>query len=214
MGRVDRVDDFGLARPQQGFAAARRRRPAPARCPRRRRRSPPGVRCSCLHPRAAHLLGAVVERPAGAGGSVERIGEARRRAARPRPRRSSPHCRCTARPGGTLKRRPLLLRQLGQRGADRAVGGDPAGDDQRRGVARLPAPARCGRRGSRSPPAGSSRRCRRDDAAPEATARWTALLRPANEKCGSGEPSKRPRQRHGLGIALAPPAPRSPGPPG
>ena len=57
-----------------------------------------------------------------------------RRSARRRPRRSSPHCRCTASAGGTLKRAALIAGELLQRGADRA--------GWRRLRRRRPAPAR------------------------------------------------------------------------
>ena len=94
---VDRLDDLGLDRPQQGFAAAGRgdlrQRGAPGAAA-----DDPELHAFTPAPRTFSAL--LVERPARPRRHVERIAHRRRRSAPRRPRRSSPHCRCTARRAG------------------------------------------------------------------------------------------------------------------
>ena len=197
--RVDRLDDLGLARPEQRLAAVARRRPARARCPRRRRRSPPICRSSCLHPRAAHRSrrrrSSGQRARAGASSAVDQPGG---EALAPRPRRSSPHCRCTASSGGTRRRRRPCARgeRVERRRGPRWLAATPPATTSARRVADRRARARV--RSTRQSTtacwklaAMSAGRC-----SPLATARSTALLSPAKEKCGSSLPEQRARQRH------------------
>ena len=94
---IDRVDDFGLERPQQGLAPAGRRD--------LRQRGAPGAAADhrrCFMPSPPRRAPSRRCRRAASAPAPERRARrsARRRSARPRPRRSSPHCRCTARPAG------------------------------------------------------------------------------------------------------------------
>ena len=165
VARVDRLDDLVLERPQQASRARRPRRPARARCPRRRRRSPPKLHAFTPAPRTFSAL--LVERPAGPRRSVERIGEPGGEALGPGP---GDHRRIVgAQPAGRHAEPAAAASpaRSAERGADR-----PGWRRLRR---RRPAPARrcvsqreprSGRPGSRRPPAGSSRRCRRGGARP------------------------------------------------
>ena len=161
---VDRLDDLGLARPEQHLLAPRPPRPGPAPCPRRRRRrlrafmpSPP--RRAPFRPR---------DRAASAPAPARRARRsARPRSAAPRPRRSSPHCRCTATKAARRRADRGRRASAVSARADRLVGRDAAGDDQggRAGRRRDRAP-RCGRPGNRPPPAGRRRRYRRRHRSP------------------------------------------------
>ncbi len=80
---------------------------------------------------AGRGLGGRIERPAGAGGDGEVVGQAERAGAPGRPRRPSRRCRCTSAGGGTIRRRPSSSASSGEAGAQIRVGGDAARDHER-----------------------------------------------------------------------------------
>ena len=159
--RLIAVDDLGLERPQQGLAPARRgdlgQRGAPGAAADHRQLFDPHA----FTP-APRTFSAPSDRAASAPAPARRARRsARPRSAPPRPRRSSPHCRCTAsraarRSGGRCSLGELRRARRGPRDWRRRRRRRPGVGASRR-FERAP---RCGRRGSRPPPAGSWRRCR------------------------------------------------------
>ena len=211
---MDAVDRRRRPRPRAPTARSRARRPprpGPARCPTRRRRSPPAFDPHAFTPAPRTFSAASVERPARPRRRVEPVGQPGGEALRPGP---GDHRRIVgAQPAG--RDDEARGRRSAQAAASAArtalLAATPPATTRRRRVA--DARARGAVRSTRQSTtacwklaAMSSGRC-----SPLATARCTALLRPAKEKCGSPAADQRARQRHRLGIAVARPAPRSPG---
>ena len=208
MTRVDGLDDLWLARPEQDVAAAA--------CSNLRQGGPPGTTADHSKPVEAHAFTPAPRTFSASGSSGQRaragasswIGEPARKPFRARP---GDHRRIV---GAQPSRRnaelaALIGSELLKRRADRAIGGDSAGDDQSWGIASLRAPAASGRRGNRRPPAGRTRQYR-----PVCNCRRLPLLHRALQP-GEGEmrlarTHQGPRQRHGARIACRPPVPRSP----
>ena len=200
-GGVDLVDQLGLARPQQHFAPVARERPGPAPCPRRRRRSRRSARHALYPaPRTGSAAGSSGQRGRAAMSSgSEAPGRKRSIPAQAIIAALSVHSRAAGRRSEGRGLPPALRAR-----ARTAVGRHPAGDDQRGDFSIFSsAPAEAVDRCNRSPPAGSSRRYRPGDSAPLSRARSTALLSPANEKCGSVAAEQRAGQRHRARVALA-----------
>ena len=113
--------------------------------------------------------------------------------------------------GGATSSVPASKATRLQHLADRLVGGDAAGGDQRgrRAVfacGRCASPRAAGRARRRRPPAGTRRTDRRrrwsDSGAIFSASSRSAVFRPDSEKSASGRPLHRPRQREALRIAV------------
>ena len=210
MIRIDGFGDFGLQRPQQSV-------PPRAGGDLGQRRSP-GAAADHRQPLDCHAFTPAPRTFSAASSSGQRArAGASSPSMRPAAKRSAPAQPIIAalsvhsQSGGTLKARPLALGQLGKRRPHRPVGGDPAGDDQSRGHRPM---LECQRRAIDH----AIDHCLLEaggDVRGLSLARCDGALDRALQ-AGEGEmrlaaADQRARQRHGAGIAVAAPAPRSPG---
>ena len=185
MSGIDRVDDVGLARPEQHWRAVPRRDARPVRCP----RAPTPMTLVFMPSPPRHAPPRPPDRVASAGVPAHRAGlSGRRRSARRRPSRSSRHCRCTAiraarRTAGEFASASVWSAARTERLAATPPATTSAVAPSARASARAVRSIRQSTTAAWNEAAISSA-----DQLPVSRARATALFRPAKEKCGSSDP--------------------------